>query len=627
MVLKLPRISTDQRVALLYAAFGGLWIALSDRILATLARDVAALTIMQTYKGWAFVVISAALIYSLLRRDLALRNRAENTLRASERRYQTLANISPVGIFRSDPDGATTYVNPMWSEITGLLQDKALGDGWLAAVHPDDQEKLRRDWQESTAQQKPSFSDYRFVRSDGTMAWVMGQATPEIAADGQITGYVGTITDITERKQHEEAVRRRAEEFAALYEVGRETTAQTDLPRLLETITQQSARLLKASDATIYLYDAAKDELELAAANVYALPRGSRFPVSQGISGAVIRERQAKIVDDYRTWSSRRPELQHVDLRAVALVPLIHREEIIGVLAVAEIGNDRKYTAADTRLLELLASQAASAIQNARLRAELETYNRELEARVAQRTEELSDALLQAQDADRLKSVFLATMSHELRTPLNSIIGFSGILLQGLAGPLNAEQSKQLGMVRDSARHLLALINDVLDISKIEAGQLRVERAPFAMRSVIESAVRAVSPLAQKKGLVLHQVIAAEVGDISSDRRRVEQILLNLLSNAIKFTEQGGVRLECRVQGKWLDTSVSDSGMGIRPEDLGRLFEPFHQLETGLNRRHEGTGLGLAICKNLMRLLGGEIHVESEWGEGSVFTFMLPLDA
>ena len=224
---------------------------------------------------------------------------------------------------------------------------------------------------------------------------------------------------------------------------------------------------------------------------------------------------------------------------------------------------------------------------------------------MAQRTEELSDALLQAQDADRLKSVFLATMSHELRTPLNSIIGFSGILLQGLAGPLNA----------------------VLDISKIEAGQLRVERAPFAMRSVIESAVRAVSPLAQKKGLVLHQVIAAEVGDISSDRRRVEQILLNLLSNAIKFTEQGGVRLECRVQGKWLDTSVSDSGMGIRPEDLGRLFEPFHQLETGLNRRHEGTGLGLAICKNLMRLLGGEIHVESEWGEGSVFTFMLPLDA
>ncbi|MGB2772229.1 MAG: GAF domain-containing protein, partial [Anaerolineae bacterium] len=484
--MKLPRISTDQRVALLYAAFGGLWIALSDRILATLARDVAALTIMQTYKGWAFVVISAALIYSLLRRDLALRNRAENTLRASERAYQTLANISPVGIFRADPDGATTYVNPMWSEITGLLQDKALGDGWLAAVHPDDQEKLRRDWQESTAQQKPSFSDYRFVRSDGTMAWVMGQATPEIAADGQITGYVGTITDITERKQHEEAVHRRAEEFAALYEVGRETTAQTDLPRLLETITQQSARLLKSSDATIYLYDAAKDELELAAANAYALPRGSRFPVSQGISGAVIRERQAKIVDDYRTWSSRRPELQHVDLRAVALVPLIHREEIIGVLAVAEIGNDRKYTAADTRLLELLASQAASAIQNARLRAELETYNRELEARVAQRTEELSDALLQAQDADRLKSVFLATMSHELRTPLNSIIGFSGILLQGLAGPLNAEQSKQLGMVRDSARHLLALINDVLDISKIEAGQLRVERAPFAMRSVIE---------------------------------------------------------------------------------------------------------------------------------------------
>ena len=626
-MLKLPRISTDLRVALLYAAFGGLWIALSDRILATLVRDVAALTIMQTYKGWAFVVISAALIYSLLRRDLALRNLTENTLRASERAYQTLANVSPVGIFRTDPDGATTYVNPMWREISGLSLDQALGAGWLTAVHPEDRPKLQQEWDEAMRQRYPSFSDYRSVRPDGTIAWVMGQTTPEVAADGQITGYVGTITDITERKQHEEAVRRRAEEFAALYEVGRETTAQTDLPRLLETITQQTARFLKSTDATIYLYDAAKDELELAAANVYALPRGSRFPVSQGISGAVIRQRQAKIVDDYRTWSSRRPELQHLDLRAVALVPLIHREEIIGALAVAEIGNDRKYTAADTRLLEMLASQAAMAIQNVRLRAELETYNRELEARVAQRTEELSDALLQAQDADRLKSVFLATMSHELRTPLNSIIGFSGILLQELAGPLNAEQSKQMGMVRDSARHLLALINDVLDISKIEAGQLRVERAPFAMRSAIESAVRAVSPLAQKKGLALHQVIADEVGDISSDRRRVEQILLNLLSNAIKFTEQGEVRIECRVQGKWLDTSVHDTGMGIRPEDLGALFEPFRQLETGLNRRHEGTGLGLAICKNLVRLLGGEIHVGSEWGKGSIFTFMLPLDA
>jgi signal transduction histidine kinase len=216
-------------------------------------------------------------------------------------------------------------------------------------------------------------------------------------------------------------------------------------------------------------------------------------------------------------------------------------------------------------------------------------------------------------------------MSHELRTPLNSIIGFTGVLLQGLAGPLNPEQTKQLGMTRDSARHLLALINDVLDISKIEAGQLEVARAPFEMRAAIENALRLVSPQAERKGLALAAAIASNVGSLTSDQRRVEQILLNLLSNAIKFTEHGEVRLECRARDGWLETRVCDTGSGIRPEDLEKLFRPFQQLETGLNRRHDGTGLGLAICKNLVSLLGGQIHAESEWGAGSTFTFTLPL--
>ncbi|MCX7680776.1 MAG: ATP-binding protein [Anaerolineae bacterium] len=381
-------------------------------------------------------------------------------LHQSEQRYQTLARISPVGIFRTDADGATTYVNPKWCEIAGISAEEALGDGWLKAVHPDDREALRQGWQEASRLRRPSFADYRFMRADGTVVWVMGQAVPEVNSDGQVVGYVGTITDITERKQAEDEVRR---------------------------------------------------------------------------------------------------------------------------------------------------------------------LNAELEERVAQRTKELSVAMHRAQEADRLKSAFLATMSHELRTPLNSIIGFTGVLLQELAGPLNPEQRKQLGMVRDSARHLLALINDVLDISKIEAGQLEVERAPFDIRAAIESALRSVSPQAQKKGLTLTAAIASNVGSVVSDRRRVEQILLNLLSNAIKFTERGEVRLECRVQNGWLEISVHDTGIGIRPEDLGRLFEPFRQLETGLNRRHEGTGLGLAICKNLVTLLGGQIRVESEWGKGSTFTFTLPI--
>jgi signal transduction histidine kinase len=256
---------------------------------------------------------------------------------------------------------------------------------------------------------------------------------------------------------------------------------------------------------------------------------------------------------------------------------------------------------------------------------ELRKLNLELEGRIAERTEELAAAMIRAQESDRLKSAFLATMSHELRTPLNSIIGFTGVILQGLAGPLNEEQTKQLNMTRDSARHLLALINDVLDISKIEAGQLEIIKRPFDMRQAVESALRVVQPLAQKKELQLIVSVGSGVGILNNDRRRVEQVLINLINNAIKFTQHGKVHVECEIKTGWLETRVRDEGIGIKPEDLERLFKPFQQIDTGLARGHEGTGLGLAICKRLVTAMGGEITVVSQWGLGSTFKFVLPL--
>lgn len=250
----------------------------------------------------------------------------------------------------------------------------------------------------------------------------------------------------------------------------------------------------------------------------------------------------------------------------------------------------------------------------------------------------LREAKEAAEAADRIKSSFLATMSHELRTPLNSIIGFTGIVLQELAGPLNTEQAKQLGMVRDSARHLLALINDVLDISKIEAGELKVGRAPFDLTASIQKVAAIVQPLADKKHLQLQVEISADLGTMHSDARRVEQVLLNLLSNAIKFTEKGTVRLHAQRVDDYRpagDTGVvaavrigvQDTGMGIRAEDLSLLFTPFRQLDSELSRKHDGTGLGLAICQRLAELMGGQIEASSVWGQGSVFTATLPLEA
>jgi signal transduction histidine kinase len=255
---------------------------------------------------------------------------------------------------------------------------------------------------------------------------------------------------------------------------------------------------------------------------------------------------------------------------------------------------------------------------------DLESSRDHLEETVAERTRELEMAKEAAESADRLKSVFLATMSHELRTPLNSIIGFSGILEQELAGPLNEEQKKQLGMVSASAEHLLALINDVLDISKIEAGQLKMAIEPFEIQPVIEKAVRTVRPMTVTRHLALDLVIGTDVGVVTADTRRVEQVLLNLLSNAIKFTEHGGIRISCILQGNEVKISVTDTGIGMKKEDMDKLFRPFTQIETGLTRQYEGTGLGLSISKRLVSLMGGTIGVESEPGRGSTFWFTVP---
>lgn len=238
---------------------------------------------------------------------------------------------------------------------------------------------------------------------------------------------------------------------------------------------------------------------------------------------------------------------------------------------------------------------------------------------------ELALAKERAEDADRMKSAFLASMSHELRTPLNSIIGFTSLLAGELVGPLNPEQRKQLGMVKASSLHLLDLVNDVLDISRIEAGQLEIRRTPFDPAASLDRCIHQISPAAKARGLTLALEAAPGVETIESDPRRFEQVVLNLLGNAVKFTESGAITVRCEVEGDSLVTSVADTGIGIGHEERDHLFRPFRQLDSGLSRRYEGTGLGLAICKGLLDLLGGEISLESEPGRGSVFTFRLPL--
>lgn len=272
---------------------------------------------------------------------------------------------------------------------------------------------------------------------------------------------------------------------------------------------------------------------------------------------------------------------------------------------------------------EILVS-AEDVTERKRVEEELAKYRGHLEDLVLKRTLELEKALELAESADHLKSAFLATMSHELRTPLNSIIGFTGLLVQGLAGPLNDEQKKQLHMVQNSSRHLLELINDVLDISKIEAGQLNIASEPFDIDESIRRVIGIVSPLAERKDLALYLKPSSKLGTITGDKRRVEQVIINLLNNSIKFTENGYVEVSCRLEDSEVHISVEDTGIGIAPEDLEKIFRPFQQVDTGLSRKHEGTGLGLSITKKLVDMMGGRITVQSTVGKGSTFSIVIP---
>ena len=359
-------------------------------------------------------------------------------------------------------------------------------------------------------------------------------------------------------------------------------------------------------------------------------------PEGQGTAGQAIRTRAPAVArniptnENFAPW---RTLLRERDFATAISIPIITQGEVFGVLIIYAREPDA-FDDMEIGLLEDLASTIGfglDAIAAQRDRAlmvrNLEQARVELENRVVERTRELLVAKEAAESADRLKSTFLASMSHELRTPLNSIIGFTGILLQGLAGDLNEEQSTQLGMVRKSAHHLLALINDVLDISKIEAGQLVLSCEPFDIRGCVQGSLSVLMPLARKKNLALRADVDGSVGSLRGDSRRVGQILINLVGNAIKFTERGEVVVTVERTPGGLEFGVRDTGIGIAPADLAKLFQPFHQVEVGLSRRHEGTGLGLSICRRLLGLMGGTIRVESTPGVGSHFIFTLPTGA
>jgi GAF domain-containing protein len=410
---------------------------------------------------------------------------------------------------------------------------------------------------------------------------------------------------------------RSVEELQALSEVGRAVSSTLDLLTVLNTIVARAVQLSGTSGGVIYEYDEARQEFQLRAshrteAELVEVLRARPIRLGEGATGqAALRRAPVEVPDtlddrELQITQLARSILNQLGYRSILGVPLLLDQGILGALTVwrREPGSFPPET---VNLLQTFATQSALAIQNARLFREIADKSRQLEA------------------ASRHKSEFLANMSHELRTPLNAILGFSEVLAERMFGDVNAKQAEYLQDILSSGRHLLSLINDILDLSKVEAGRLELELGRFHLPTALDNALTLVRERATRHGITLIQTVAEGVGDIVADERKVKQILLNLLSNAVKFTPEGGrVGLTATAAESVVTIAVSDTGIGIAPEDQAAIFEEFRQVGRDDARTPEGTGLGLTLAKKFVELHGGRIWVQSQVGQGSTFSFTLP---
>jgi len=552
--------------------------------------------------------------------ELTERKRAQELLELSEHRLSEAQRIAHVGSWELDLlKNELTWSDEIY-RIFGLPPQEfgATYEAFLDAVHPDDRDYVNSSYTCSVERDVPYDIMHRIVRkSNGEVRYVHEKCEHTRDASGRIVKSVGTVQDITELKQAEEALRQReselnesqrlahigswdwnattdtiwwSDEYYRIYNLDPKLPPPNYIEHLKVYTSESAARLDPAVKRSMETGEPYELDLELADPSA-----ATRWIVARG---------EAKRDASSRIWGLR-GTAQNITERKMAEEKIRRLNEELEQRVITRTADLEKMS------LELQDSQRA-------LMNIVDDLNR--------KTLELEDANNKLKELDRLKSMFIASMSHELRTPLNSIIGFSSVLHDGWIGQVNAEQKENLATILRSGKHLLSLINDVIDVSKIESGKIEITHEDFDVYDVVSEAVELFKKDIQDKGLDL-KVEPIHLA-VHTDRRRLLQCLVNLISNAIKFTEKGSVRVTAKLirSSEWIEISVEDTGIGIREEDLTRLFRAFVRLHSPLSTSVKGTGLGLSLTKKIVtEVLGGEISAQSVYGKGSRFVIRIPV--
>ncbi|NTW01674.1 MAG: PAS domain-containing protein [Oscillochloris sp.] len=546
---------------------------------------------------WAMLAVVGVLWSVLSEREHRARRQAEakaqryvqilSSVQEQENRFRQLTNLLPQLVWTCDSDGLCDYLSHRWSEYTGIPEADQLGYRWLEQVHPDDRERVRSSWQAMRMSDENFVTELRLRCYDGNYHWFDTRATRLRDATGRTVKWFGSNTDITEQKRISAELERSERTLKLFVEHAPAAIAMFD----------RDMRYIAVSRR--YLFDYRISDPDIIGRSHYEIfpdiPERWKEIHRRCLAGTIEKADDDPFprADNTLDWIRWEIHPWYEDTQSIG-----------GLLLFSEVITERK------QVEKVLLAERA-----------------QLAERIAERTADLRLANAELARATRLKDEFLANMSHELRTPLTAILGRTELLQEAIYGSLSPKQLEALHSIDLSGRHLLSLINDILDITKIEAGKIEFDPALVPVEPLCRASLQMIAQAALAKRISIHISYDSQATMIYADEGRLKQILINLLTNAVKFTpEEGTVGLEVRsdLLQRMMSFTVWDTGIGIAPDQMSQLFQPFFQIDYGLSRQYEGTGLGLALVQRLTNAHRGSIDVKSTIGQGSRFRINLP---